>query len=240
LVALNGLDARKPDQLSGGQRQRVALARAVVNRPKVLLLDEPLAALDAKLRRGMQLELKRLQHRLGITFVFVTHDQEEALTMSDRIAVMNAGRIEQLGDVAKVYHRPTTAFVAAFVGQTNMLEMNVASSDGGTTRLVRDDVTIELPQRIACGVVRVSIRPEKIRVAASSTEAASSSPNVFHATVVEELFRGEVDQLLLRTAGGVELTAVVANESSMENAIHRGDVVRCEVHPDDVVVINNR
>ena len=116
------METRKPSQLSGGQRQRVALARAIVCQPKVLLLDEPLSALDAKLRHAMQVELKRLQKKLGITFVFVTHDQEEALTMSDRIAVVNKGRIEQLGDSADIYHSPRTTFVANFIGQANILE----------------------------------------------------------------------------------------------------------------------
>src|SRR5205085_835027 len=125
MVSLAGLERRKPAQLSGGQKQRVALARAIVNRPKVLLLDEPLAALDAKLRRAMQAELKRLQSKLGITFVFVTHDQEEALTMSDRIAVMHAGQIEQIGSVSEVYHRPRSRFVAAFMGQPNIFAARV-------------------------------------------------------------------------------------------------------------------
>src|SRR5665213_609104 len=129
LVSLTGLEHRKPSELSGGQKQRVALARALVCEPKVLLLDEPLAALDAKLRRAMQFELKRLQSRLGITFLFVTHDQEEALVMSDRIAVINKGRIEQIGAVNEIYHRPATAFVADFLGQANVLEARVESRD---------------------------------------------------------------------------------------------------------------
>ena len=122
LVSLEGFESRKPSQLSGGQRQRVALARAIVCRPKVLLLDEPLSALDAKLRHAMQVELKRLQKKLGITFVFVTHDQEEALTMSDRIAVVNKGRIEQPGHSAEIYHAPETTFVANFIGQANIFD----------------------------------------------------------------------------------------------------------------------
>src|SRR5678815_3076647 len=131
LVALRGFDQRKPSQLSVGQRQRVALARAIVCEPKVLLLDEPLSALDAKLRHQMQIELKRLQQRLGITFIFVTHDQSEALTMSDRIAVINKGRIEQLGSVHEIYHSPRTTFVANFIGHANILPATViARSDG--------------------------------------------------------------------------------------------------------------
>src|SRR3989449_11150878 len=122
MVRLAGLDKRKPNQLSGGQRQRVALARAVINEPEVLLLDEPLGALDLKLRQGMQLELKRIQKQVGITFVYVTHDQEEALTMSDRLAVFNQGRIEQLGTPVEVYERPASDFVAGFIGVSNLLE----------------------------------------------------------------------------------------------------------------------
>jgi len=134
LVSLSGMEKRKPSQLSGGQRQRVALARAIVCQPKVLLLDEPLSALDAKLRHAMQMELKRLQKKLGITFVFVTHDQEEALTMSDRIAVVNKGRIEQVGDCANIYHAPRTSFVANFIGQANIIAAKVAATV--TTRAV--------------------------------------------------------------------------------------------------------
>ena len=132
LVQLEGYDRRKPSALSGGQQQRVALARALVNRPNVLLLDEPLGALDLKLRRQLQVELKRIQAEVGITFVYVTHDQEEALTMSDRIAVMHAGRVEQLGTPEELYERPATRFVADFIGTTNLLSGSVESTAGGT------------------------------------------------------------------------------------------------------------
>ena len=137
LVELPGYESRKPAQLSGGQQQRVALARALINHPRVLLLDEPLGALDLKLRKQMQLELKRIQTEVGITFIYVTHDQEEAMTMSDRIAVMRAGRIEQLGTPEELYERPTTAFVAGFLGVSNLLEGEVAGRDGSlvTVRL---------------------------------------------------------------------------------------------------------
>src|SRR6185436_19507127 len=163
LVSLGGMESRKPAQLSGGQRQRVALARAIVCRPKVLLLDEPLSALDAKLRHAMQVELKHLQQKLGITFVFVTHDQEEALTMSDRIAVINKGRIEQLGDASQIYHRPKTTFVANFIGQANILEAEVLSREGGRAR-VRIEGGLELlvnAEYLAEDAARalVSIRP---------------------------------------------------------------------------------
>ena len=130
MVRLSGLEKRRPDQLSGGQRQRVALARALVLRPKVLLLDEPLGALDQKLRKEMQVELKNLQRELGITFVFVTHDQEEALTMSDRVAVMNAGRVEQADAAPVVFERPATRFVAGFLGATNVFEATITGVEG--------------------------------------------------------------------------------------------------------------
>ena len=151
MVALTGMEDRKPSQLSGGQRQRVALARAIVNRPKVLLLDEPLSALDAKLRHTMQIELKRLQSKLGITFIFVTHDQEEALTMSDRIAVVNKGKIEQLGSVDEIYHRPRTTFVANFIGMANIIDATVLSRDGNSSKMQLEggvQVRVPLPRSI--------------------------------------------------------------------------------------------
>ena len=147
MVRLDGHDQRKPAQLSGGQRQRVALARALVNRPRVLLLDEPLGALDLKLREEMQIELKAIQQQVGITFIYVTHDQEEALTMSDRLAVFNNGRIEQLGTPAEVYERPATRFVAGFVGTSNLLSGEVAQSIPGAARHVHDPPGEDPPGR---------------------------------------------------------------------------------------------
>jgi spermidine/putrescine transport system ATP-binding protein len=179
MVQLPGMENRKPDQLSGGQQQRVALARALVNRPKVLLLDEPLGALDLKLRKAMQLELKALQHRVGITFIYVTHDQEEALTMSDRIAVMNRGHVLQIGTPEAIYEQPTDRFVADFIGETNFLEGRVQASLAGEAEVVVDGVlTLFVPTpplstpKLALsrveglggmkGGVTVAIRPEKI------------------------------------------------------------------------------
>ncbi len=167
LVHLTGYQRRKPNQLSGGQQQRVALARALVNRPNVLLLDEPLGALDLKLRKRLQVELKRIQQEVGITFVYVTHDQEEALTMSDRIAVMHHGRIEQLGTPEALYERPTTTFVADFIGTTNLLRGTVEALDDGAAlvRLEGGDVCrIGRPGRTVGQVVDISLRPEAIAI----------------------------------------------------------------------------
>ncbi|MFA6288264.1 MAG: ABC transporter ATP-binding protein [Opitutaceae bacterium] len=239
LVALQGFEDRKPHQLSGGQRQRVALARAIVPRPSVLLLDEPLSALDAKLRVQMQFELKRLQKHLGITFVFVTHDQEEALTMSDRIAVFNQGRLEQLGTATEIYHKPRTAFVADFIGEANLLRAERIASNGTTVR-VRIEGGLELVlalDRWPAGADRalVSVRPEKVHVSKSPITAE----NVFEARVTDEVFTGALDRLSLECkTGGTRFSAVVANESALLEAIHEGDHVWCGLHIDDLVVVD--
>ncbi len=175
LVRLAGYDRRKPSELSGGQQQRVALARALVNRPNVLLLDEPLGALDLKLRRQLQVELKRIQAEVGITFVYVTHDQEEALTMSDRIAVMHVGRVEQLGTPEELYERPATRFVADFIGTTNLLSGSVELTDADTAivRLDGGDRCVVAGSDLQRGrTVEVSIRPEFDRVAAVQRDGA--------------------------------------------------------------------
>jgi spermidine/putrescine transport system ATP-binding protein len=235
MVELAGLDRRKPSELSGGQKQRVALARAIVNRPKVLLLDEPLAALDAKLRRAMQIELKRLQHRLGITFIFVTHDQEEALVMSDRIAVMNRGKVEQIGDVTEIYHRPQTSFVASFIGQANLIQARVIAREPTTVHVkVGDRIELTLVDRNISGDgILISIRPEKILI----QKTRPPGENVFEATIEEEIFQGPLDQLQLRVACGLALTALVANESATQQALHAGEKVFCQLHRDDIVVV---
>jgi spermidine/putrescine transport system ATP-binding protein len=236
LVSLEGMETRKLSQLSGGQKQRVALARALVCRPRVLLLDEPLAALDAKLRRAMQIELKRLQARVGITFVFVTHDQEEALVMSDRIAVMNHGRIEQLGAAMDVYHKPATAFVADFLGQANVLEAQLVSQDGSVVHLLaagflRLTVPISaLPEGGRVGFV--SIRPERIRL----SSAPLSGTNTFQAVVREQVFRGPVSQLVLKTEFAPQLTVLTPNTGSNHLA-EAGYTVYAELDPGDVIVL---
>jgi spermidine/putrescine transport system ATP-binding protein len=222
LVSLTGMENRRPDQLSGGQRQRVALARALVCEPRVLLLDEPLAALDAKLRRSMQIELKRLQSRVGITFVFVTHDQEEAITMSDRIAVMNGGKIEQLGTPAEMYHRPATKFVATFLGQTNLLPAKVIATNrvilSDTTELTCDTGTRTVGQEIL-----LSIRPERVSFNAAGND------NVIPVTVVERIFKGAFEQFLIRTTRGLELIAVQSQPTLT--------IANCQIMPVDIVVV---
>ena len=237
IVSLEEQADRLPHQLSGGQRQRVALARAVVCRPKVLLLDEPLSALDAKLRHAMQLELKHLQRRLGLTFVFVTHDQGEALTMSDRIAIINRGQIEQLGEAGEIYHKPRTPFAADFIGQANLLQVTVVGRNGTTARVRLGDgleltvASTELPAAATSALV--SIRPEKICISKQRMEAE----NVFAARIEEEIFQGATDQLRLVTDQGTRLHALVANESAMQEAFHEGDRVYCGLHLDDLVIV---
>ena len=192
MVQLTGMDRRKPKQLSGGQQQRVALARALVKTPDVLLLDEPLGALDLKLRKEMQLELKALQQQLGITFIYVTHDQEEALTLSDRIAVMSKGKIQQLGTPVEVYERPANKFVADFIGESNFFEGKIKS-------LSKDEASVFVPSLnaevvgmpVSEGLVKgedvvVSIRPEKIRI----TEKDVKNTNLFHAKVTNTVYIG--------------------------------------------------
>lgn len=170
LVQLSGMEARKPSQLSGGQQQRVALARALVNKPKVLLLDEPLGALDLKLRQEMQVELKSLQRELGVSFVFVTHDQEEALTMSDRIAVMDEGKLLQVGSAEDLYARPASRFVADFIGQTNLISATVADSN---TIVLSNGTRLKAPSPHAAGSsVSMSLRPESIQIGARGTVPA--------------------------------------------------------------------
>jgi putative spermidine/putrescine transport system ATP-binding protein len=191
LVRLPGLGDRKPSQLSGGQRQRVALARALINHPRVLLLDEPLGALDLKLRQQMQIELKNIQRQVGITFVYVTHDQEEALSMSDRLAVFNAGRIEQVGAPAEIYEAPATTFVAGFVGVSNLIDGEAAREIAGTADTF-------------------SIRPEKIRFVAPD-EAPGDGVYTADGTVVEVVYLGMFTRYLVALDPGVELTVASQN-----------------------------
>jgi spermidine/putrescine transport system ATP-binding protein len=214
LVELPGYDDRKPSQLSGGQQQRVALARALINHPRVLLLDEPLGALDLKLRKQMQLELKRIQTEVGITFIYVTHDQEEAMTMSDRIAVMRAGRIEQLGNPEELYERPRTAFVAGFLGVSNLLEGEVIGRDGSLITLrLGDGTLLRAPADgvAGSGAVRVGVRPEKLRVDASAEGGSTDGLNALSGTVLDASYIGVSTQYLVKTADGHRLTIYAQN-----------------------------
>ena len=197
MVRLGGLATRKPQELSGGQQQRVALARALVNRPTVLLLDEPLGALDLKLRKEMQLELKALQQQVGITFIFVTHDQEEALTMADRIAVMHAGRIVQEGTPREVYEHPTTRFVADFIGLTNFFVGKVVTEEQDRTLVETDALRIWCAGRLASSGnrVTVAVRPEKIEMSASPP---STTLNVWAGQVLSGTFLGEQTEYRVR------------------------------------------
>jgi spermidine/putrescine transport system ATP-binding protein len=211
MVQLPGMENRKPGQLSGGQQQRVALARALVNRPKVLLLDEPLGALDLKLRKAMQLELKALQHRVGITFIYVTHDQEEALTMSDRIAVMNHGRVLQVDTPEEIYERPADRFVADFIGETNFLEGEVKGRRAGEAAVVVDSVlTLHVPVERGVGMgdeVTVAIRPEKI-----SIHAEPPDPRAVPGVVQEMVYTGTDTRYLVQLA---ERTIVTVRQQNV-------------------------
>jgi putative spermidine/putrescine transport system ATP-binding protein len=208
MVRLEGYDRRKPSQLSGGQRQRVALARALVNRPRVLLLDEPLGALDLKLREDMQIELKAIQQQVGITFIYVTHDQEEALTMSDRLAVFNAGRIEQLGTPAEVYERPATRFVAGFVGTSNLLTGDVAHSILGRAGTF-------------------TIRPEKIRLAPVDATSGSDTSSAL-GTIQSVVYLGPDTRYIVELDAGARLVVTEQNltTTSIEVLEQQGQAVR--------------
>jgi len=210
LVQLSQFSDRKPAQLSGGQQQRVALARALAPSPKVLLLDEPLSALDLKLRKAMQIELKHIQRETGITFIFVTHDQEEALTMSDRIAVMSAGELQQIGDPREIYERPQNRFVADFIGETNLLEVTVgAVADGQTECQIGGGHTVlcDAPDG-AAGAAHLSIRPERIVLSAENI-----SGTAFPAKVIENIFVGTDVATRLKLEGGPEVSVRSSNSS---------------------------
>ncbi len=214
LVQLKGFASRKPSQLSGGQRQRVALARALINHPKVLLLDEPLGALDLKLRQQMQVELKTIQKRVGITFIFVTHDQEEAITMSDRIAVFSQGKIEQVGSPAEIYERPASAFVAGFVGTSNL-------------------VSGEIAKRITGSEKTFSIRPEKIHLTTTSPSADMVS---LDGVVRDVVYLGLYTRYLVEIEDGVDLVVIEQNlkTTSMDVLSAKGQKVKLSWHKDHI------
>jgi spermidine/putrescine transport system ATP-binding protein len=230
LVGLTGLENRRPRQLSGGQQQRIALARALVNRPRVLLLDEPLGALDLKLRKQMQLELKRIQHEVGITFIHVTHDQEEAMTMADQIVVMNNGRIEQAGTPTELYEEPATAFVASFLGVSNLLPGTVSGPD--RVRLV-DGSEVSVPADALAGrtdQVAIGIRPEKIRL-------GDGSANVLQGTVAESAYIGVSTQYIVDTPAG-SVSVYVQNERTGAGALPPGERLTLSWGPDCTFVVD--
>jgi putative spermidine/putrescine transport system ATP-binding protein len=204
LVRMGGFAERYPRQLSGGQQQRVAIARAVIFHPRVLLMDEPLSALDKKLRESMQFEIKRLHEQLGITFVYVTHDQHEALVMSDRIVVMDKGRIEQLGTPADIYDRPASRFVASFIGESNFLDGSLTAADGETFTLTHGGVTLRGLGRVAAGRGSLMVRPEKIGIAAEAPRADPAF-NALPASVRQVTFVGEARRYVVATDAGTEL-----------------------------------
>ena len=205
MVQLEGFEKRKITQMSGGQKQRVAIARAIINRPKVLLLDEPLGALDLKLRKQMQIELKRLQKKLGITFVYVTHDQEEALTMSDRIAIINKGRIEQLDSPVEIYEHPKTKFVANFIGETNLLDAVVLDTDGESATIGTEVgkakvlTNSKLKLKVNDGVA-VSVRPEHMKFSTTPVEGFS-----IKGVVKEIIFVGNLIKMMINLNDGTEI-----------------------------------
>ena len=228
LVALEHRAKDKPSQLSGGMRQRVALARALVNRPSVLLLDEPLGALDLKLRKQMQVELKRIQREVGITFIYVTHDQEEALAMSDRIAVMHDGVVEQLGAPEEIYEHPARAFVAGFIGISNLLAGTVENGgvrlDGGTL------VPATVPEGIAAGTeVQLSVRPEKLWI-----DELESGMAELTGTIAERVYLGTTTQIIVDLGGDARLVALEQNvdRSRSDNRWELGDQVRVGWRPE--------
>jgi spermidine/putrescine transport system ATP-binding protein len=241
LVELPGFEGRKPTQISGGQAQRVALARALINRPAVLLLDEPLGALDLKLRKQMQVELKRIQQEVGITFIYVTHDQEEAMTMSDRIAVMNKGRYEQLGDPESLYERPGTRFVAGFLGISNLLPGTVEGVDAAyaTVRL-DNDTRVRAPSASVNGQghVDVGVRPEKIRLREPSEEPPSGH-NQLEGIVRDASYMGVSTQYVVEAPGGVNLTVYEQNveRASRAELWSPGEAVRMTWAPDHSFVV---
>ncbi|MFL5965131.1 MAG: ABC transporter ATP-binding protein [Gaiellaceae bacterium] len=231
VVGLEGMEGRKPRQLSGGQQQRVALARALINSPRVLLLDEPLGALDLKLRKQMQLELKAIQHDIEITFVHVTHDQEEAMTMADQIAVMNRGRIEQLGTPTELYETPQTAFVAGFLGVSNLIPGRVTGN--GTVQL-RGGPEVRVSPEVLngrAGEVAVGIRPEKI-------EVGDAQENVLSGRVVESAYVGVATQYIVGTPCG-QVTVYVQNARAGAQAATNGSPLIVSWSPDATFVVDS-
>ena len=234
LVQLDGMEKRMPSQMSGGQKQRVAIARALVNRPKVLLLDEPLGALDLKLRKQMQGELKALQRRLGITFIYVTHDQEEALTMSDRIAVMNRGRLEQVGTPEEVYNHPETKFVADFIGESNIIEGYVEDMTEDSIEVTMESGKAVIPEtgyRME-EMVYLCIRPENLKISTEPKEGFR-----FRGQVREHIFIGSTNKTMIEMPNGQMLKSVTPAEDEL---VPVGTAVNVYWNPGKAVVMRTK
>jgi spermidine/putrescine transport system ATP-binding protein len=241
LVELPGYEHRKPAQISGGQAQRVALARALVNKPAVLLLDEPLGALDLKLRKQMQIELKRIQQEVGITFIYVTHDQEEAMTMSDRIAVMNRGKYEQLGDPETLYERPATEYVAGFLGVSNLLPATLGERDGGyVVARLADGAAVRVPAAVVDGKssIKIGVRPEKIRLHADAASIPDRM-NRLQGRVIDASYLGASTSYLIEAGAGERITVFEQNvERTSHGSLHRpGEDVHLSWSPDHTFAV---
>ena len=247
LVQLTGFEKRKPSELSGGQRQRVAIARALVNNPEVLLLDEPLGALDLQLRRAMQHELKHLQKKLGITFIYITHDQEEAINMSDTIAVMNHGRFEQIGTPDEIYNHPKTSYVATFVGNANILkgvvkepadnkdhQITIITESGEVQVFAASEENMPQPGE----TVTIAVRSENIRFEESVKNIQGNSTGNIHgltAIVTEKTFAGGQLRVVLKTTEGQE---IIASRYGIDTNVNVGETVRCCFKPSDAVLVD--
>ncbi len=239
-VKLGNLANRKPDQLSGGQRQRVALARALVKRPKVLLLDEPLSALDAKLREQMQLELAHLQEDVGITFIIVTHDQDEALSMADRIAVMHEGRVDQIAAPDVLYEQPHNRFVADFIGKVNLFEGTVTGARGKTVSIDTAGLgKVQVPHAEAAdGSVSLAVRPEKVRI--SKTAPRSKSVMGTKGRIADWAYYGDVSHMFVETEKGLRIGVIIQNETRKTvDAMDVGDIVHVYWSPEDTLLLNS-
>ncbi|MHB2025682.1 MAG: ABC transporter ATP-binding protein [Elusimicrobiota bacterium] len=244
LVRLRGFENRRPNQLSGGQMQRVALARALAGRPSLLLLDEPLGALDLKLRKEMQFELKHIQKQLGISFIYVTHDQEEAMTMSDRVAVFNAGLIEQIGAPQEIYDRPRTAFVADFLGSANILSAQVLARSDGKLRLRIED-EIEIETQIADAelhpgqAVRMAVRPERIGICEKSSSETSRKDLIeIDGTVADTVYLGNTRQIIIHLfKNGKQIVSSLSPESFGAVRVQSGSRIRIGFKPADAIFL---
>jgi len=236
LVQMRSYEKRRPGALSGGQQQRVALARALVLGPAVLLLDEPLGALDAKLRRSLKVELKALQERVGITFLYVTHDQEEALTMSDRLAVMNAGQIVQIGVPRQIYEEPADTYVADFLGVSNLMEVDVVERGPGSRCSVKvgeSMLDVERGDVDTLGTASAVIRPERVRVEQHGTPGPNRVPGMVERLV----FLGAATQVMVRLAAGAQLQALVQNDGGHPEHLAQGTPVHVYLAPDALRVL---